>query len=162
MITEPSDIHLTARVRKAIELANDEAVRRHHEYVGTAHLLIGLVHSGEGVAAEVLTRHGIPPQELRKRLDVVIQQGRFPDDVSPERAMTTKCRRTFAYAEQEARTLGHTYIGTEHVLLGILNEPASVAGQVLIEAGITEDVARAEALQLLARTAAPQIEARPS
>lgn len=152
MITEPSDLHLTERVRRAVELANAEAVRRHHEYVGTAHLLMALVDSGEGVAAEVLRNFGVPPQEIRKRLDVVIQQGRFPDDIALKRAMTTKCRRTFAYAEQEARTLGHSYIGTEHMLLGILNEPASVAGQVLIEAGITEEVARQECLRLLGST----------
>ncbi len=161
MISEPSDLHVTERVRRAMELANDEAVRRHHEYVGTAHLLMGLVDSGEGVAAEVLTKFGVPPIELRKRLDVVIQQGKFPEGVAPERAMTDKCRLSFAYAEQEARTLGHSYIGTEHVLLGILNEPASVASQVLIEAGITEQVARQECLRLLG-TPVQTAEAEPA
>ncbi|MDA1081744.1 MAG: hypothetical protein O2973_08710 [Gemmatimonadetes bacterium] len=153
MISEPSDLHLTERVRKAVELANDEAARHRHEYVGTAHLLMALVDSGEGVAAAVLKDHGVPPQELRKRLDVVIQHGRYPDDVNLERAMTTKCRRTFAYAEQEARTLGHNYIGSEHLLIGFLNEPASVAGQILIEAGITEEVARQDVLRLLGSAA---------
>lgn len=149
MITEPSDLHLSEPARQAVERANDEAVRRHHQYVGTAHLLMALVDSGEGVAAGVLRHFGVRPQELRKRLDVVLEQGHFPDDVAIERAMTTKCRRSFAFAEQEARTLGHNYIGTEHMLLGMLNEPASVAGQFLIEAGITEEAARQEALKLL-------------
>ena len=151
MITEPSDLHLSERVRKAVERANDEAVRRHHQYVGTAHLLMALVDSGEGVASEVLRNFGVRPQELRKRLDIVLEQGHFPEGVGLDRAMTTKCRRSFAYAEQEARSLGHSYIGTEHMLLGMLNEPASVAAQVLIEAGITEEAARQEALKLLGR-----------
>lgn len=151
MITEPPDLRLTEPVRQAVERANDEAVRRHHEYVGTAHLLMALVDSGEGIAAEMLRNFGVRPQDLRKRLDVVLKQGHFPEDVAIERAMTTKCRRSFAYAEQEARTLGHTYIGTEHMLLGMLNEPASVAAQLLIEAGITEEAARQEALKLLGR-----------
>ncbi len=145
-----SDLHLAERVRKAVEIANDEAVRRHHEYVGTAHLLLGIVESEEGVAAAVVRNLGLPPRDLRKRLEMVIQQGgHFPEGVAPERAFTVKARRVFAYAEEEARTLGHNYIGTEHVLLGVLNEPACPAAQVLIEAGITEERARQEALRLL-------------
>lgn len=150
MINAPSDLHLAARVRKAVEIANEEAVRRHHEYVGTAHLLMGLVASDEGVASTVVRNLGLPPKELRKRLEVVIQQGgHFPEGIALERAFTTKCRRVFAYAEEEARELGHSYIGTEHVLIGLLNEPASPAAQVLLEAGITEEAARHEALKLL-------------
>jgi ATP-dependent Clp protease ATP-binding subunit ClpC len=150
MINVPSDLHLAERVRKAVEIANDEAVRRHHEYVGTAHLLMGLVASEEGVAATVVRNLGLPPKELRKRLEVVIHQGgHFPEGVALERAFTTKARRVFAYAEEEARELGHSYIGTEHMLLGLLNEPASPAAQVLIEAGINEENARQEALRVL-------------
>jgi ATP-dependent Clp protease ATP-binding subunit ClpC len=155
-----SDLHLAERVRKAVEIANDEAVRRHHEYVGTAHLLLGLVASEEGMAAAVVRNLGLPPRELRKRLEVVIQQGgHFPEGVALERALTTKARRVFAYAEEEARELGHNYIGTEHMLLGVLNEPTCPAAQVLIEAGITEENARQEALRLLgpARGESPQV-----
>lgn len=158
MINAPPDLRVAERVRKAVQVANDEAVRRHHEYVGTAHLLMGLVASEESVVSAVVSNLGLPPRELRKRLEVVIQQGgHFPEGVAMERAFTTKCRRVFAYAEEEARDLGHNYIGTEHVLLGLLNEPGCPAAQILIEAGITEESARQEALRLLGPSNAGQL-----
>lgn len=154
MINVPPDIQLTPRARRAVEIANEEAVRRHHEYVGTAHLLIGLVASDDGTASTVVRNLGLPPRELRKRLEVVIRQGgQFPEGFARERAFTTKCRRVFAYAEEEARELGQSSVGTEHVLIGLLNEPASSAAQVLIEAGFTEDAVRHEALKLMGGTA---------
>ncbi len=150
MINVSPDLHLAERVRKAVEIANDEAVRRHHEYVGTAHLLLGLVASEEAMAASVVRNLGLPPSELRKRLEVVIEEGgHFPEGVALERALTTKARKVFAYAEEEARDLGHSCIGTEHLLLGLLNEPTCPAAQVLIDAGINEENARQEALRLL-------------
>lgn len=138
----------TDRARKVIQLANQEAQRFNHEYVGTEHILLGLIKEGGGVAANVLKNLGL---DLRKiRLEVEKQVSSGPDLVTMGRLpQTPRAKKVIEYAMQEARSLNHNYVGTEHILLGLLREYEGVAAQVLMNLNLKLEDVRREVLSLL-------------
>src|SRR5262245_51751776 len=116
---------LTDRGRKVIQLANQEAQRFNHEYIGTEHILLGLVKEGSGVAAKVLKNLGLDLHKIRLEIEKILQRGR--DMVTMEkRPPTPRANTVIEYAIEEARQFNHNYVGTEHLLLGLLREKECV------------------------------------
>lgn len=138
----------TDRARKAMALANQEAQRLHHEYIGTEHILIGLVEEGYGVAANVLRHFGVDLAKLRTEVSKLVAPGAASDTLG-KLPQTPHARHVIELAIREARNLHHNYVGTEHVLLGILDESNAVADQVLMNLGLKLDVVRQEILNLI-------------
>ncbi|MEO0086347.1 MAG: ATP-dependent Clp protease ATP-binding subunit [candidate division WOR-3 bacterium] len=138
----------TERVRKVIALARQEALRLHHDYIGTEHLLLGLVKEGEGVAAVVLTNLGINLDDLRRSVENAVASG-AETLVLGEVPLNQEARSALNLAVDEARKMNHTYIGTEHLLLGLLREERGVACQVLLSLGLDADLVRNETIRLL-------------
>ena len=110
----------TERARKVLTLAQDEAQRFNHNYIGTEHLLLGLVREGDGVAARVLENLGVELNKVRTAVEFIIGRGDRP--VVGEIGLTPRAKRVIELAVDEARRLGHNYIGTEHLLLGLVRE----------------------------------------
>jgi ATP-dependent Clp protease ATP-binding subunit ClpC len=139
----------TDRARKAVLLANQEARRLNHEYISTEHILQGLVKEGSGVAANVLKNLDIDLDKIRLEVEKVVQRG--PDDpVIPEKVpLTARAKKALEYAIEEARIFDHNYVGTEHLLLGLLREREGVAAQVLMNLGLKLEDVREEVLNLL-------------
>ena len=128
----------TDRARKVMQLANQEAQRFNHEYVGTEHLLLGLIKEHSGVAASVLTKMGIDLHKVRVEVEKIVQSG--PDMVFMGKLpMTPRTKKAIEYAMEEARNLSHNYVGTEHLLLGLLREQEGVAAQILINFGLKSE-----------------------
>jgi ATP-dependent Clp protease ATP-binding subunit ClpC len=138
----------TERVRKVIALARQEAIRLHHDYIGTEHLLLGLVKEGEGVAAVVLTNLGIVLDDLRRAVENAVNTG-SETLVLGEVPLNQEARSCLNFALDEARKMNHTYIGTEHLLLGLLREERGVACQVLQSLGMDLELVRNETIRLL-------------
>jgi prophage maintenance system killer protein len=139
---------LTDRARRAVHLAREEALLLRHDQVGTEHLLLGLLYEGEGVAAHVLESLGISPQDVRGQVDEIIGPGQSaPRGDIP---FTPAARRVLRLSLQESLRLGHRYIGTEHLLLGLLGEAEGVAAQVLNRLGADQARVRDRTLDLLA------------
>ena len=125
----------TERARKVILLAKEEAKRFNHDYIGTEHILLGLIREGEGVAAAVLQKLGLSPEKIRLEVEKLVQSG--PSTmVSGDIPFTPKAKKVIELAMEEARSLGHNYIGTEHLLLGLIREGEGVASQVLMNLGL--------------------------
>ncbi|MBA3549332.1 MAG: ATP-dependent Clp protease ATP-binding subunit, partial [Nannocystis sp.] len=141
--------NFTDRVRKVLQMAREEAARLHHEYVGTEHILLGLIREGEGVAAAVLTNLGIELEEVQQKIEETVKKGKAAAAAGPELPYTSRAKKVLELAMMEARELNHSYVGTEHLLLGLLREEKGIAAQVLADAGITLEQARAETLRLL-------------
>ncbi len=138
----------TDRARKVMQLANQEAQRFNHEYVGTEHILLGLIKEGSGVAANVLRNLDVDLKKIRLEVEKLVQTG--PDMVTMGRLpLTPRARKVIEYATEEARNLNHNYIGTEHLLLGLLREQEGVAAQVLMNLGLKLEEVREEVLNLL-------------
>jgi ATP-dependent Clp protease ATP-binding subunit ClpC len=138
----------TERARKVILLAKEEAKRFNHDYIGTEHILLGLVREGEGVAAAVLASFGLSPDKIRLEVEKLVQPG--PSTViSGDLPFTPKAKKVIELAMDEARALGHNYIGTEHLLLGLIKEGEGVASQVLMNLGLELDKVREEVMNLL-------------
>ena len=138
----------TERARKVILLAKEEAKRFNHDYIGTEHMLLGLVREGEGVAAAVLMSLGLDPDKVRLEVEKLVHSG--PGSaVTGDIPFTPKAKKAIELAMDEARELGHNYIGTEHLLLGLIREGEGVAAQVLINLGLDMDKIRGEVIQLL-------------
>ena len=138
----------TERARKVILLAKEEAKRFNHDYIGTEHILLGLVREGEGVAAAVLASFGLSPDKIRLEVEKLVQPG--PSTViSGDLPFTPKAKKVIELAMDEARALGHNYIGTEHLLLGLIREGEGVASQVLMNSGLELDKVREEVMNLL-------------
>ena len=138
--------NFSPRARRVVELARVEARRFHHNYVGTEHILLGLIKLGEGVAVNVLGRMGV---ELKRVRDLVEKQvGKGPEEAkAPDNLpLTPRVQKVFTYARSEAAKLGHAYIGTEHVLLGLLREGEGVAAKVLAELNVDIERCRQEIL----------------
>jgi ATP-dependent Clp protease ATP-binding subunit ClpA len=137
------DRRFTERARKALQLAEQEAARLGHEYVGTAHILLGLLKEGGGTVVIMLTKRGIDPQKVVSEIERLLP-------LVPEIGLTSNLPRTpraktvLGYAAEEARNLGHRYVGTEHILLGLLREAEGVAAQVLMSFGLRLEGVRAE------------------
>ncbi|MEA3328680.1 MAG: ATP-dependent Clp protease ATP-binding subunit [Candidatus Omnitrophota bacterium] len=138
----------TERARKIIILAKEEARRFNHDYIGTEHILLGLIKEGEGVAAAVLQNLGLNLQTLRLGVEKLVQPG--PSTiVSGDIPFTPKAKRALELAMDEARRLGHNYIGTEHLLLGLIKEGEGVASHILLNQGLDLDKVRQEIMRLL-------------
>ena len=138
----------TDRARRAVHLAREEALLLRHDHVGTEHLLLGLLYEGEGVAAHVLESLGISREDVRGQVDEIIGHGQSPPQ--GDIPFTPAARRALRLALQESLQLGHRYIGTEHVLLGLLREAEGVAAQVLTRLGADHARVRDRTLDLLA------------
>src|SRR6202000_863288 len=138
----------TDRARKVMQLANQEAQRFNHEYVGTEHVLLGLIKEGSGVAAIVLRNFDVDLRTILNEVEKIVQAG--PDMVTMGKLpQTPRAKKVIEYAIEEARNLGHNYVGTEHLLLGLLREKDGVAAQVLMNLGLKLEEVREEVLNLL-------------
>ncbi|MSR30185.1 MAG: ATP-dependent Clp protease ATP-binding subunit [Gemmataceae bacterium] len=138
----------TDRARKVMQLANQEAQRFNHEYIGTEHILLGLVKEGSGVAANVLKNLDIDLRKIRLEVEKIVQSG--PDIVTMGKLpQTPRAKKVIDYSIEEARNLNHNYVGTEHLLLGLLREQEGVAAQVLMNLGLKLEDVREEVLNLL-------------
>jgi len=138
----------TERARKVVILAKEEAKRLNHDYIGTEHLLMGLIKEGEGVAAAVLQNLGLSLDVIRLEVEKLVKPG--PTTVvSGDIPFTPKAKKVIELAMDEARHLGHNYIGTEHLLLGLLREGEGVASQVLLNLGLDLARVRSEIMSLL-------------
>jgi ATP-dependent Clp protease ATP-binding subunit ClpC len=140
----------TDRARKAMQLANQEAKRFNHEYVGTEHVLLGLVKEGGGVAARVVKSFDIDLRDIRLEVEKLIRSGPDPP-TKGKLPQTPRAKKVIEYAMEEARGLSHNYVGTEHILLGLLREEEGVAAQVLANLGLKLESVRKEILALLGR-----------
>ncbi len=138
----------TERARKVILLAKEEAKRFNHDYIGTEHILLGLIREGEGVAAAVLQNLGLSPEGIRIEVEKLVQPGPTTI-VSGDIPFTPKAKKVIELAMDEARNLGHNYIGTEHLLLGLIREGEGVAAQVLQNLGLDLNKVRGEVMNLL-------------
>ena len=137
----------TDRARRVIVLAQDEARMLNHNYIGTEHLLLGLIHEGEGVAAKALESLGISLEAVREQVEEIIGQGQqAPTGHIP---FTPRAKKVLELSMREALQLNHPYIGTEHILLGLIREGEGVAAQVLIKLGADLNRVRNQVLQLL-------------
>ncbi|MCJ7692185.1 MAG: ATP-dependent Clp protease ATP-binding subunit [Sedimentisphaerales bacterium] len=138
----------TDRARKVMALANQEAQRFNHEFIGTEHLLLGLVKEGSGVGATVLKNLDVDIKKLRLEVEKLVHSG--PDMVTMGKLpQTPKAKKVIEYAIEEARSLNHNYVGTEHILLGLLRESDGIAAQVLMNLGLKLEEVRQEVLNLL-------------
>lgn len=135
--------------RKVIQLANREAKRCNHEYIGTEHILLGLVREGSGVAANVLKNLDVDLDKVRQEVFKLIQFGPEGPVVTGKLPLTPRTKKAIEYAMEEARALHHDYVGSEHILLGLLREQEGVAAQVLMNLGLRLDSVRAEVLALI-------------
>ncbi|MBN1405369.1 MAG: NDP-hexose 4-ketoreductase, partial [Candidatus Omnitrophica bacterium] len=141
----------TERARKVVILAKEEARRLNHDYIGTEHLLMGLIKEGQGVAAAVLQNLGLSLDIIRFEVEKLVKPG--PATViSGDIPFTPKAKKVIELAMDEARHLGHNYIGTEHLLLGLLREGEGVASQVLLNLGLDLERVRSEIMSLLGST----------
>jgi ATP-dependent Clp protease ATP-binding subunit ClpC len=141
--------NFTERVRKVLAMAREEAARLHHEYVGTEHILLGLIREGEGVAATVLQNLNVELDEIQQKIEETVKKGKAAQATGPDLPYTSRAKKVLELAMSEARELGHSYVGTEHLLLGLLREEKGIAAQVLTDAGVNLEAARAETLRIL-------------
>jgi len=138
----------TDRARKVMALANQEAQRFNHEYIGTEHILLGLVKEGSGVGANVLKNLDVDLRKVRLEVEKLVRAG--PEMVTMGKLpQTPRAKKVIEYAIEEARNLNHNYVGTEHILLGLLREHDGVAAQVLMNLGLKLEDVREEVLNLL-------------
>ncbi|MDZ7860010.1 MAG: ATP-dependent Clp protease ATP-binding subunit [Candidatus Krumholzibacteriota bacterium] len=146
--TEIMNDKFTERVRKVIYLARDEANRLQHDYIGTEHILLGIVREGEGIAARVLKKLGLNLEQVQKAIENIVRPtggtltlGEIP--------LTPRAKRILELSVEEARLLSHNYVGTEHLLLGLIREGEGVAARVLLELGVDRKKVRNEIMKLL-------------
>jgi ATP-dependent Clp protease ATP-binding subunit ClpC len=141
----------TERVRKVIYLARDEANRLQHDYIGTEHLLLGILRLGEGIAAEVLQKLEVDPEQIQQTIENMVKPTGGTLTVG-EIPLTPRAKRVLELSVEEARFLGHNYVGTEHLLLGLIREGEGVAARVLLELGVDRKRVREEIMKSLARS----------
>ena len=138
----------TERARKVIILAKEEARRFNHDYIGTEHILLGLIREGEGVAAAVLQKIGVSLENIRLEIEKLVQPGPSTQIIG-DIPFTPRAKKALELAAEEARSLGHNYIGTEHLLLGLIREGEGIASQVLLNLGMDLNTVRNEVMELL-------------
>ena len=138
----------TDRARRVLVIAQDEALALDHNFLGTEHILLGLIEEGEGVGAKALQQLGIRPEELRERIVAMIGRGE-PGSTGTAPPFTPRAKKVLELALKEALGLGHNYIGTEHELLGLIAEGNGVAAQVLVASGLTLSQVRSKVIELL-------------
>ncbi|MFC7787223.1 MULTISPECIES: ATP-dependent protease ATP-binding subunit ClpC [unclassified Rossellomorea] len=136
----------TERAQKVLALAQEEAIRLAHSNIGTEHILLGLVREGEGIAAKALTALGLSPEKIQKEVEGLIGKG---TEKSQTIHYTPRAKKVIELSMDEARKLGHSYVGTEHILLGLIREGEGVAARVLGNLGVSLNKARQQVLQLL-------------
>ena len=144
----------TDRARRVVVLAQEEARLLHHNYIGTEHILLGLIHEGEGVAAKSLESLGISLEAVRNQVEEIIGQG--GSSPSGHIPFTPRAKKVLELSLREALQLGHNYIGTEHILLGLIREGEGVAAQVLVKLGADLSRVRQQVIQLLSGYGGPQ------
>ncbi len=138
----------TERARKVIILAKEEARRFNHDYIGTEHILLGLIREGEGVAAAVLQNMGVSLETIRLEVEKLVQPGPTTQ-ILGDIPFTPRAKKVLELAAEEARSLGHNYIGTEHILLGLIREGEGVASQVLMNSGLDLNMVRNQVMNFL-------------
>jgi ATP-dependent Clp protease ATP-binding subunit ClpC len=145
--------NFTERVRKVLAQARAEAIALHHEYVGTEHILLGIARDNEGVASAVLGDLGVRSDDIIERVLEIVKPGHpVPKPgrtAGPDLPYTSRAKKVLELAMSEARMLSHSYVGTEHLLLGTIAEEKGIAAQVLRSMGVTLERARSEALRIL-------------
>jgi ATP-dependent Clp protease ATP-binding subunit ClpA len=141
--------NFTERVRRVLAMARDEAVRMHHEYVGTEHILLGIAREGSGVASAVLDALDARSDAIIAKVETVVRAGPSGRHVGPDLPYTSRAKKVLELAMSETRALRHSYVGTEHLLLGVIAEQKGIGAQVLSEFGVTLDKARAQVLALI-------------
>jgi len=144
----------TDRARRVLTLAQEEAQRFNHNYIGTEHLLLGLVREGEGVAAKVLSNMGVQLPRVRSAVEFII--GRGETMIMGEIGLTPRAKKVIELAVDEARRLNHHYIGTEHLLLGLVREGEGIAAGVLESLGVNLEKVRAQVMQVVSQSATAQ------
>jgi ATP-dependent Clp protease ATP-binding subunit ClpC len=137
----------TDRARRVVVLAQEEARMLSHDYIGTEHILLGLIHEGEGVAATALESLGISLETVRQQVEEIIGRGR--EAPSGHIPFTPRAKKVLELSLREALQLGHNYIGTEHILLGLIREGNGVAAQVLVKLGADLSTVRQQVISLL-------------
>src|SRR2546430_16410838 len=140
----------TERARKVLQLAQEEAQRFNHNYIGTEHILLGLVREGDGVAARVLNNLGVELHKVRSAVEFII--GRGDRAVMGEIGLTPRAKKVIELAVDEARRLNHHYIGTEHLLLGLVREGEGIAAGLLESLGVNLERVRAETTRILSQS----------
>jgi ATP-dependent Clp protease ATP-binding subunit ClpC len=151
-MTSPFD-RFTERARKVLSLAQEEAEALNHRYIGTEHILLGLIREGEGTAAQVLGDLGVELARVRKAVEYIV--GRSERTVSRERELTAQAKKALEHAVDAARKMGHSYIGTEHLLLGMLRGRDNVANSILENVGASPDRVRSRLTQMLHEVPTP-------
>ena len=151
----------TDRARKVMQLANQEAQRLNHEYVGTEHVLLGLIKEGNGVAANVLKNLDVDLRIIRLEVEKLVPSG--PDMATMcKLPQTPRAKKVIEYSMEEARQLSHNYVGTEHILLGLLSEQQGVAAQVLVNLDLKLEAVRKEVLSLLGENLDDELSSTPA
>jgi ATP-dependent Clp protease ATP-binding subunit ClpA len=141
--------NFTERVRKVLANARREAIGLHHEFVGTEHLLLAIVSETEGVASSVLDAFKLNRTEITERVKASVSPGRNTENVGPDLPYTSRAKKVLELAMSEARVMSHSYVGTEHLLLGVIADEKGIGGQSLQALGVTLERARAETASLL-------------
>jgi len=144
--------NFTERVRRTLALARQESERLHHEYVGTEHILLSLAREDAGVASAVLDAFGVRSDAIIAKVEARLTAGPPHRLQKGELAYTSRAKKVLELAMSEARAMHHSYVGTEHILLGLVAEQKGIAAQVLSEFGVTLERARAETLAILGGT----------
>jgi ATP-dependent Clp protease ATP-binding subunit ClpC len=147
--TAPIFDRFTERTRDALALAQDEARRLGHEYIGTEHVLLGILRRPDSVGARVLVGRNVRLDAARSAVEQTI--GRGDSTAAGERQLTPRLKRVFELSMKEAKALGHGYVGTEHLLLGILREGEGVAALILRELGMTAEQVRHDVLRIVGK-----------
>jgi hypothetical protein len=142
------EVKFTDRARKVMQMANEEAIRFRHEYIGTEHILLALVAEGSGVAANALKNLDVDLGKVRRQVEMIVQRGPDELELMPMPA-TPRAKKVIEFAIEEARALNHNFVGTEDLLLGLLRESEGVAAQVLMNLGVRLNDAREEVCKLL-------------
>lgn len=141
--------NFTDKVRHILSLARDEAMRLHHPYIGTEHLLLGLTGDETSLAATVLEQLGIDMERVRDTLEQAVPPGKPTAKIGPDLPYTSRAKKVLELAMAEAHEMNWAYVGTEHLLVGLLREEKGIGAQVLISAGLTVALARAEIARIL-------------
>src|SRR5947208_2216400 len=149
----------TERAKKVLTLAQEEAERSHHSYIGTEHLLLGLLREGEGLAAKVLNNLGVEIGKVRQTIESVL--GRNERIIIQQIIPTSRVKKVIEISFEEARRMGHNYVGTEHLLLGLLIEGEGIAAHVLEDLGASLDKVRSEIERLLNDSTVEEAEPAP-
>ena len=141
--------NFTENVRRSLALAREEASRLHHEYVGTEHILLGVCRTEGCNALEILRRCDVNPADLIGRVESTVKRGNPSAPARADLPYTSRAKKSLELSMSEARHCGHHYVGTEHLLLGLLREEKGIGAQVLVDSGLAEEAARAQLVEIV-------------